>query len=199
MDIKNNKSALAALATLGVTAVAAGATAFLKIRQKRKEHRQQESDSEQSIHLTAEQMMVYNEAIRAFIKLNDRIYDLRRERKALQPLIGWLATGGEKPELADATDDIQQLATDIEHFLTAQLPFINACLASMGDRSISYHDCVRGAVGGDFDDTLDEEPTGADVKQGQPIAFVLRMGYFFPESSLVPNPVKSIVLARDEK
>jgi hypothetical protein len=50
-------------------------------------------------------------------------------------------------------------------------------------------------VAGNFDDMLDEEPTGAQVEKGQKIAFVLRLGYYFPESTLVHAPVKSIVLA----
>ena len=196
MELKNNKSAWAALATLGVTAVAAGATAFLKIREKRKERQAQEKEEqEHSKHLTAEQMMVYNEAIRSFLSLNDRIYDMRREREALQPLVKWLAMNGEKPELTNAGEDVKALADNIERFLTTQVPFINACLVSMGEPVLSYPDCVRGAVGGSYDDMLDEEPTGAQVEKGQKIAFVLRLGYYFPESTLVSAPVKSIVLA----
>ena len=196
MELKNNKSAWAALATLGVTAVAAGATAFLKIREKRKERQAQEKEEqEHSKHLTAEQMMVYNEAIRSFLSLNDRIYDMRREREAIQPLVKWLAMNGEKPELTNAGEDVKALADNIERFLTTQVPFINACLVSMGEPVLSYPDCVRGAVGGSYDDMLDEEPTGAQVEKGQKIAFVLRLGYYFPESTLVSAPVKSIVLA----
>lgn len=195
MDFKNKKSTWAALATLGVTAVAAGATAFVKIREKRKERQAQEEDRVHSKHLNAEQMMVYNDAICTFISLNDRIYELRQEREALQPLVKWLATNGEKPELVKADDDIRQLADSIEKFLLTQVPFINACLACVGDPTMSYPDYVRGAVGGYFDDTLDEEPTGAKLEKGEKIAFVLRLGYYFPESTLAPNPVKSIVLA----
>ena len=195
MEFKNNKSTWAALATLGVTAVAAGATAFVKIREKRKERQAQEEDRVHSKHLNAEQMMVYNDAICTFISLNDRIYELRQEREALQPLVKWLATNGEKPELVKADDDIRQLADSIEKFLLTQVPFINACLACVGDPTMSYPDYVRGAVGGYFDDTLDEEPTGAKLEKGEKIAFVLRLGYYFPESTLAPNPVKSIVLA----
>lgn len=195
MEFKNNKSAWAALATLGVTAVAAGATAFVKIRERRKERQAQEEDRVHSKHLNAEQMMVYNDAIRTFISLNDRIYELRREREALQPLVKWLATNGEKPVLTNVGDDVMLLAEDIERFLLTQVPFINACLACVGDPTMSYPDYVRGAVGGYFDDTLDEEPTGTKVEKGEKIAFVLRLGYYFPESTLAPNPVKSIVLA----
>lgn len=39
MELKNKKSTLAALATLGVTAIAAGTTAVVKIRQKRERAR----------------------------------------------------------------------------------------------------------------------------------------------------------------
>ena len=97
--------------------------------------------------------------------------------------------------MTNADDDVKLLADDIERFLTTQIPFINACLVSMDDPTLSYADCVRGAVGGSFDDTLDEEPTGAQMEKGQKIAFVLRLGYYFPESTLVNAPVKSIVLA----
>lgn len=194
MEIKNNKSAWAALATLGVTAVAAGATAFFKIREKRKERQAEEAEKAEGKHLTAEQMMVYNEAVSNFIALNDRIYALRSQREALQPLINWLATNGEKPELNLVNDDIKLLAADIERFLQTQVPFINASLASIGDVATNYTECVRGAVGGVFDDTLDEEPTGEQVENGQQLAYVLRLGYYFPESTQAPIPVKAIVL-----
>ena len=194
MEMKNNKSTWAALATLGITAVAAGATAFVKIREKHRQQRANE-DHEGNRRLTAEQMMVYNEAVSVFKELNDRIYDLRRQRKELQPLIKWLATDGEKPKIDEGDEALMKLAKDIERFLIMQVPFINACLVSIGDPVLSYPDCVRGAVGGNFDDMLDEEPTGAQMEKGQKIAFVLRLGYYFPESTLVSAPVKSIVLA----
>ena len=82
MELKNKKSTLAALATLGVTAIAAGTTAVVKIRQKRErarklaEIKRQKEKETYSLKLSPEQMMVYNEAVRKFITLNNRIYDL---------------------------------------------------------------------------------------------------------------------------
>ena len=112
MELKEHKSALAALATLGITAVAAGTTAFIKIRKKRKEKEAQAEGG----HLTPDQMMVYNEAVRAFITLNNRIYDLRQHRKELQPIIQWLATDGKKP---DIPQDIPGHATSSTTLLPA--------------------------------------------------------------------------------
>lgn len=192
MELKNNKSAWATLATLGVTAMAAGATAFVKIREKRRERQEKETFMEHT-RLTAEQMMVYNEAVSAFRSLNKQIHELRRHREELQPLILWLATDGERPKIESDNEDIQTLAKDIDKFLTTQVPFINASLSTLSDDGTSYVDFVRGAVGGTFDDTLDEEPTGADVKNGTPIRYVLKLGYYFPESTIALNPVKSIV------
>ena len=193
MELKNNKSTWAALATLGVTAVAAGATAFVKIREKRRQKREQETQ-EGNRRLTAEQMMVYNEAVSVFQELNDRIYELRRQRKELQPFIKWLATDGEKPTIDEEDEALVKLAADIERFLIMQVPFINTCLVTAGENDITYVDCVRGDVDGMFDGTLDEEPTGLDVKDGTPIKFVLKLGYYFPDSTMTPYPVKSIVL-----
>ena len=193
MELKNNKSTWAALATLGVTAVAAGATAFVKIREKRRQQREQEAH-EGSKRLTAEQMMVYNEAISVFQELNDRIYELRRQREELQPLIKWLATDSEKPKIEEVDEALTKLVGDIERFLTMQVPFINACLVTAGENDITYIDCVRGDVEGMFDATLDEEPTGLDVKDGTPIKYVLKLGYYFPDSTMTPDPVKSIVI-----
>lgn len=197
MELKNNKSAWAALATLGVTAVAAGATAIVKIREKRRERREelQREAQEDDGQLSAEQKMVYNEAIRCFLSLNDRIFDMRRQRDQLQPLIKWLATNGEKPELTTENEDIKRLAVDIEKFLNTQVPFINACLSTVGDSDMTYPDYIRAAVGGTYDDTLDEEPTGAELSNGMPIEYVLRLGYYFPNSTIAPHPVKSIILA----
>lgn len=192
MEIKDKKSAWAALATLGITAVAAGATAIVKIREKRRER--EEKEAEQEGTLTAEQMMVYNEAVSIFRSLNKRIYELRRFRQELQPVIKWLATNGEKPNTDDAPEEVVLLAKDIERFLTMQVPFINACLSAISDNGMKYCDHVRGAVGGCFDSTLDEEPTGAVISDGTPIAFVLKLGYCFPGSHDASEPVKSIVV-----
>ena len=190
MELKNKKSAWAALATLGVTAIAAGATAFVKIREKKQRMREEQGPT----RLSAEQQMVYNEAVRAFRTVNDRIYDLRQYRKELQPLIHWLVTDGERPTLETENEDVIRLADDIERFLTTQMPFINACLRTLDDDGTMYSDYVRGAVGGTFDSDLDEEPTGAKVENGTPITFVLKVGFYFPDCTLALQPVKSIVL-----
>lgn len=192
MELKNNKSTWAALATLGVTAIAAGATAIVKVNKKRKERREQAET--QRCHLSAEQMMVYNEAVSQFLSLNNRIYELRRHREALQPLIQQLTRQAECQTAEYEDDDLHQLAQDIERYVTTQVPFINACLSTIQDHGMTYEDCVHGPVGGKFDATLDEEPTGADVTEGTPVSFVLKLGYYFPESTIAPHPVKSIVL-----
>ncbi len=193
MELKEHKSALAALATLGVTAVAAGATAIVKIRKKRKERKEKKREEVSHSRLTAEQMMVYNEAVRAFITLNDHIFALRRYRKDLQPLIKWLATDGEKPQWDETKEELNTIAREIEAFLTSQLPFINASMSMVSQDGLTYADVVHAPVEGTFNATLDEEPTGADVEKGQPIAFVLKLGYFFPECTIAVNPVKAIV------
>ena len=191
MELKNKKSAWAALATLGVTAVAAGATAVIKMREKRRK-REEQKDTEQDSVLTAEQLMVYNEAVGTFLTLNKRIYELRRFRKELQPVVKWLACNGEKPLLDDAPEEVALLAKDIERFLTIQVPFINACLNTVN--GLQYSDHVRGAVGGTFDATLDEEPTGAVIADGTAITYVLKLGYCFPGTHDASEPVKSIVV-----
>ena len=193
MELKNKKPAWAALATLGVTAVAAGATAVIKMREKRRKREKLEA-AEPNSALTAEQLMVYNEAVGTFLTLNKRIYELRRFRKELQPVIKWLATNGEKPSLDDAPEEVVSLANDIERFLTIQVPFLNACLNTVSGNGLQYSDHVRGAVGGTFDATLDEEPTGAVIDDGTPIAFVLKLGYCFPGTHDASEPVKSIVV-----
>ena len=193
MELKEHKSALAALATLGVTAVAAGATAIVKIRKKRKQReREQQADAEG--RLTVDQMMVYNEAVRAFITLNNRIYELRQYRDELQPLINWLANDSEQPEVKSDHEELKQLADEIDKFLTTQLPFINACISNVTHEEMTYVDCVHAPVKGAFDNTLDEEPTGDVVEPGTPIKYVLKLGYFFPESTIAIHPIKSIVL-----
>ena len=148
MELKSNKSAWAALATLGVTAIAAGATAVVKIRQKRQERKrlaeiEREKEKEaMSTKLTPEQMMVYNEAVRKFITLNSRVYELRHYQKELQPLIKMLATG--KPideDTISGVDEVDLLCHDIRQFVTKQLPFINTCIGiiSEGDEYENFH------------------------------------------------------------
>lgn len=200
MELKSKKSAWAALATLGVTAIAAGATAVVKIRQKRQERKrlseiEREKEKEaMSTKLTPEQMMVYNEAVRKFITLNSRIYELRHYQKELQPLIKMLATG--KPideDTVTGVDEVDLLCHDIRQFVTKQLPFINTCIGIISEGD-SYESFVHGPINGKFDKNLDREESGEDIADGMPIKHVLKLGYFFPESTISPYPVKSIVI-----
>lgn len=200
MELKSKKSAWAALATLGVTAIAAGATAVVKIRQKRQERKrlseiEREKEKEaMSTKLTPEQMMVYNEAVRKFITLNSRIYELRHYQKELQPLIKMLATG--KPideDTVTGVDEVDLLCHDIRQFVTKQLPFINTCIGIISEGD-SYESFVHGPINGKFDKNLDREESGEDIADGMPIKHVLKLGYFFPESTIAPYPVKSIVI-----
>lgn len=199
MELKNKKSAWAALATIGVTTIAAGTTAIVKIRQKREKRRklaelQREKEKETaSLKLTPEQMMVYNEGVRKFITLNNRIFELRHYQKETQPLIQMLATGKDIDEdMLTGIEEIDLLCHDIRQFVRKQLPFVNTCVAiiSQGD---SYEDFVHGPIGGKFDKELDREEDGNDVADGTPIKHVLKLGYFFPESTIAAHPVKSIV------
>jgi hypothetical protein len=199
MELKNKKSAWAALATIGVTAIAAGTTAFVKMRKKREELRklaeqQREREKEtSSLKLTPEQMMVYNEGIRKFITLNNRIFDLRHYQKEMQPLIQMLATGKATDEDSlTGIEEVDMLAHDIRQFVNKQLPFVNTCVSiiSQGD---TYQDFVQGPINGKFDKELDREEDGHDVADGTPIKHVLKLGYFFPESTIASYPVKSIV------
>jgi hypothetical protein len=200
MELKSKKSAWAALATLGVTAIAAGATAVVKIRQKRQERKrlaeiEREKEKEtMSTKLSPEQMMVYNEAVRKFITLNSRIYDLRHYQKELQPLIKMLATG--KPideDTVTGVDEVDLLCHDIRQFVTKQLPFINTCIGIISEGD-AYESFVHGPINGKFDKNLDREESGEDIADGMPIKHVLKLGYFFPESTIAPYPVKSIVI-----
>ncbi|MBQ9677794.1 MAG: hypothetical protein IJV44_06625 [Prevotella sp.] len=199
MELKNKKSTWAALATVGVTAIAAGTTAFVKIRQKRRERRIEEEKRREkekeatSLKLTPEQMMVYNEAIRKFITLNNRIYDLRHYQKELQPLIQMLATG--KPVDEDTLTGIEEvdlLCHDIRQFVMRQLPFIDTCVGIISEGE-TYQDFVHGPINGKFDKELDREEDGYEVADGTPIKHVLKLGYLFPESTIASYPVKSIV------
>ena len=67
-------------------------------------------------------------------------------------------------------------------------------LSTVNNEGLSYTDFVHAPVGSNFDAALDEEPTGLKVDNGTPITFVLKLGYFFPESSIAVHPVKAIVL-----
>lgn len=151
-----------------------------------------------STALSAEQMMVYNEAISVFLDINSRIYEQRRQKEQLQPVVRRLTLEStEKPDITGADDNVKSIAESVEKFLAMQVPFINACLAATDQHNMTYADCVRGPVGARFDNRLDEEPTGADVKDGDTVEYVLRLGYFFPDSTIAPHPVKSVCLLHD--
>ena len=195
MELKNNKSAWAALATLGVTVVAAAATAIVKVNKERRKRRE-EAEADGQGRLTAEQKMVYNEAVGAFIHLNDRLYALREQRDAVRPLAERLALMSDKPaKLADdAGEPLRQLSADIEHFLLTQVPFINASLGTICHDGTTYADYVRAPFGQQFDPEYDEEdePTGATA--GSTVSYVLKLGFFFPDASQKAHPEKAIVV-----
>lgn len=199
MEMNNKKSTWAALATIGVTAIAAGTTAVVKIRQKREEakkraeQKRQKEKEVQSLKLTPEQMMVYNEAIRKFITLNNRIFDLRHYQKEVQPLIQMLATGKAVDEDSlTGIEEVDLLCHDIRMFVSRQLPFISTCVGVISEGD-TYADFVHGPINGKFDKELDREEDGHDVADGTPIKHVLKLGYYFPESTIAAYPVKSIV------
>lgn len=199
MEMNNKKSTWAALATIGVTAIAAGTTAVVKIRQKREEakkraeQKRQKEKEVQSLKLTPEQMMVYNEAIRKFITLNNRIFDLRHYQKEVQPLIQMLATGKAVDEDSlTGIEEVDLLCHDIRMFVNRQLPFISTCVGVISEGD-TYADFVHGPINGKFDKELDREEDGHDVADGTPIKHVLKLGYYFPESTIAAYPVKSIV------
>jgi hypothetical protein len=199
MELKNKKSTWAALATIGVTAIAAGTTAVVKIRQKREEARRRAAQEEQreketqSLKLSPEQMMVYNEAVRKFITLNNRIYDLRYYQKEVQPLIVMLATGKTADEdTLSGIEEVDMLTHEVRQFVKRQLPFIDTCIGIISEGD-TYEDYVHGPIDGKFDKELDREEDGHEVADGTPIKHVLKLGYFFPESSIASHPVKSIV------
>ena len=199
MEMKNKKSTWAAFATMGVTAIAAGTTVVMKIRQKREEARKKaeiarkKEKETQSLKLSPEQMMVYNEAVRKFISLNNRIYDLRYYQKEVQPLVKMLATGkGVDEDTLSGIEKVDLLCHDIRLFVNRQLPFINTCVSIISEGD-TYEDAVHGPIGGTFDKELDQEEDGYEVADGTPIKHVLKLGYFFPESTIAAYPVKSIV------
>lgn len=199
MELKNKRSAWAALATLGVTAIAAGTTAIVKIRQKKEKARKRaemervKEKETYSLKLSPEQMMVYNEAVRKFIMLNNRIYSLRHYQKEIQPLIQMLATGKAVDEdMLSGIEDVDILCHDIRQFVMKQLPFISTCVSIISEGD-SYETFVHNPYGSKFDKELDQEEDGADVVDGTPIKHVLKLGYFFPESTIATYPVKSIV------
>ena len=199
MELKNKKTTWAALATVGVMAIAAGTTAVMKIRQKREEARRRaELDRQRekealSRKLSPEQMTVYNEAVRKFITLNNRIYDLRYYQKEVQPLIEMLATGKAVDEdTLCGIEEVDMLTHEVRLFVKRQLPFIDTCIGIVSEGD-TYEDFVHGPIDGKFDKELDREEDGNEVADGTPIKHVLKLGYFFPESSIATHPVKSIV------
>ena len=194
MELKNNKSAWAALATVGLTAVAAAATAIVKVKKERQKREEEENSALK--RLTAEQKMVYNEAVGCFIRLNERIFALRSQYEALQPIVSQLAMLTDKPtELAaDAGEELRQLSADVKDFLTTQVPFINASLSTICHDGTTYADYVRAPMGQLFDPEYDEEYEPGDAAEGSTVSYVLKLGYFFPDASQKAHPEKAVVI-----
>ena len=188
-----SKGGIATLATLGVTLVAATATTVFKIRQKRRQRREQ-TDDDSAVRLSAEQQMVYNEAVSRFIRLNDRLNDWQvGPEKDVQTLLCRLALQSPLPvELGDE-QPLASLAADIERFIREQVPFINACLSAIGSETATYADCVRYPLGEPFDSRLDETADGSSADAGAIISSVQRLGYYFPECNVALHPVKCVV------
>ena len=154
--------------------------------------------------LSTQDVVAYNDGIQAFVNINNYVYDLRRHNALMTRLLQFWA-GAEVPsvQVKDMVDlksvpeeersHLSLLILKIEQFKRNNQPAIERYLKLSGKRQ-NYVDCVRCPLGQKFDDELDQNLLGDEMREGQIVEQVFKLGFNFPDSRFYPYREKALVL-----
>lgn len=149
----------------------------------------------------------YNDAVNAFVALNNRLYALKKYRSVVLPCMRLLA-GDQSIKVEDArmqiaasslkTDDkasFSLLLNDISQFVSEYVSVIDRFLKEANEIGCySFLECIRMPLNEMFDAEKDEHALGEEFADSDRISVVLRLGFYFPQSTTQPYRVKSLVL-----
>lgn len=151
---------------------------------------------------TPENIIAYDDAIQAFVHINNSIYDLRQHNALIMPLITCLAQGDTQQDLLSVIDlktqpeqeriKINLLISKIKQFLTNNKPAIDHYLSLTSN--LSYKDCIRCPIGDTFNNEQDENLLGDRMLDEQEIKSVFKLGFYFPDSKGYPYREKSLII-----
>lgn len=150
--------------------------------------------------LSESDIIAYNDAVQAFVNINDYFYELRRYKDELSPCLNWLLNITDiKPSVISEEFDeelrskISLFVSKIETFKNIFEPAINRYLLCT-QKDFTFNDCVRYPLNSGFDSELDQHCLGEELNNGEIIHGVLKLGFYFPDSKSYPYRVKSIIL-----
>lgn len=147
----------------------------------------------------------YNDAVAEFVKINEKIYNLRKYYDILPYLFSYLAgdffNKTKCRQIIDLYNDdnlkglCSAVVDDIRNFMTYRKQSIDNYIKKY---DLVYADVVRYPYNGLFDSELDDHILGDDVQNGDHIIRVCKLGYYFPDSNVCPYRVKSKVVTEDK-
>lgn len=144
-------------------------------------------------------VVAYNDAIQAFVNIDNYIYDLKKHNALITPYMIWLVSDCPKPNVdASSLSDEERskvalLASKIEQFKKNYEQAIRRyLLRSKNEKTLE--DCIRCPIDGTFNPELDQHLLGLDFENGEKIRSVYKMGFLFPDSKAYPYREKSLIL-----
>lgn len=144
--------------------------------------------------------VAYNDAVQAFVNINNYIYDLRRHNSLIIPYILWFTSENMKQphvDISNVSEDdrskIALLVSKIDQFKQNHMQAINRYLSRTRNGE-SYAACLRCPIKGQFDPELDQHLLGEDLKPGEEIHSVYKIGYLFRDSKAYPYREKSLII-----
>ncbi|MGM9777021.1 MAG: hypothetical protein ACI3ZD_01625, partial [Prevotella sp.] len=144
--------------------------------------------------------VAYDDAVQAFVNINNYIYDLRRHNSLIIPYILWFTSENMKQphvDISNVSEDdrskIALLVSKIGQFKQNHMQAINRYLSRTRNGE-SYAACLRCPIKGQFDPELDQHLLGEDLKPGEEIHSVYKIGYLFHDSKAYPYREKSLII-----
>lgn len=149
---------------------------------------------------TERERVAYDDAVQAFVNINNYIYDLKRYNSLITPYILWLVNENvEHPhvDISSVSDEdrsrIALLVSKIDQFKQNHVQAINRYL-SRTMKGKNYATCLRCPIKGHFDPALDQHLLGEDLEHGEEIHSVYKIGFLFPDSKAHPYREKSLII-----
>lgn len=160
----------------------------------------EEQIGEPLLQPTEKECVAYNDAVQAFVNINNYIYDLKQYNPLITPYILWFANENvEQPhvDISSVSEEerskIALLVSKIGQFKQNHVQAINRYLFRT-KKGENYTTCLRCPIKGHFDPVLDQHLLGDDLEYGEKIHSVYKIGFLFPNSKAFPYREKSLII-----
>ena len=145
-------------------------------------------------------IVAYNDAVQAFVNINNYIYELKRYNALITPYILWFTSDNSEQPSVDISSvpeeersKIALLVSKIDQFKKNHMQAINRYLV-ISNKGKTYTDCSRCPINGHFNPELDQHLLGEDLESGNIIHSVYKIGFLFPDSKSYPYREKSLII-----